>query len=313
MTSSRAADLFGPRGHRPSRSWARGWAGSRPASPARAGSRRSRSTRSRSGSAAPGGTTSTPAPRSTSTRTSTRSPSSATTGRARTPARPRSTATSRRRSTSSASRRTSGSAPASQRAVWDDDRHVYRLTLTTGEETECHVLISAVGFLNVPLLPRLAGPRRLRGAVLPHLAVGARARPRREDGRGRGHRIDRVAARPRAPAGGRQAARCSSASPGWVLPKGDRDYTAEERARLHNPVVHRYRRAKWYWATEKRLWNGGDLPAGDARQHRGRAGRAAATSRRCSRTVPTSRPRSRRRYPFWGKRTIFSSDFYPAL
>ena len=40
-----------------------------------------------------------------------------------------------------------------QRAVWDDDRHVYRLTLTTGEETECHVLISAVGFLNVPGTP----------------------------------------------------------------------------------------------------------------------------------------------------------------
>ncbi len=37
--------------------------------------------------------------------------------------------------------------------------------------------------------------------------------------------------------------------PGWVLPKGDRDYTMEERARRHNPIVHRYRRLKWYWAT----------------------------------------------------------------
>ena len=41
--------------------------------------------------------------------------------------------------------------------------------------------------------------------------------------------------------------------PGWVLPKGDREFTAEERLRLHNPIVHRYRRAKWY--CHSKLWH----------------------------------------------------------
>ena len=50
-----------------------------------------------------------------------------------------------------------------QRAVWDEDRHVYDLTLTNGEAAECHVLISAVGFLNVPYYPDWPGLHDFHG------------------------------------------------------------------------------------------------------------------------------------------------------
>jgi taurine ABC transporter substrate-binding protein len=49
------------------------------------------------------------------------------------------------------------------RAVWDDVRHVYRLSLSSGEETECHVLICATGFLNVPRIPDWPGLDTFRG------------------------------------------------------------------------------------------------------------------------------------------------------
>ena len=143
-----------------------------------------------------------------------------------------------------------------QRAVWDEDRHVYDLTLTNGNTAECHVLISAVGFLNVPYYPDWPGlddfhgptfhtsrwehHHDLTGKTVAIVGTGSTASqlvPTLQPQVGKILLFQR--------------------EPGWVLPKGDRDYTREERARLHNPMVHRYRRLKWYWATEKRLYNGG--------------------------------------------------------
>ena len=42
-------------------------------------------------------------------------------------------------------------------AVWDDRRHVWTVTLDSGEVDACHVVISAVGFLNVPRYPDWPG------------------------------------------------------------------------------------------------------------------------------------------------------------
>src|SRR5215468_4144467 len=50
-------------------------------------------------------------------------------------------------------------------AAWDDERHVWTIELDDGSRDECHVLVSAVGFLNVPRYPdwpgldQFAGPR----------------------------------------------------------------------------------------------------------------------------------------------------------
>ena len=197
------------------------------------------------------------------------------------------------------------------RAVWDDDRHVYRLTLSTGEETECHVLISAVGFLNVPYSPDwpglddFEGPcfhtarwehgHDLTGKTVAIVGTGSTASqlvPALQPSVGKLYLFQR--------------------EPGWVLPKGDRDYTAEERLRLHHPVVHRYRRAKWYWGTEKRLWNAGAYRPGSPihtaaeEAARGYIGKVFEDRPDLAAAVTPN-------YPFWGKRTIFSSDFYPAL
>jgi len=198
-----------------------------------------------------------------------------------------------------------------QRAVWDDDRHVYRLTLTTGEETECHVLISAVGFLNVPYYPDWPGLDDFQGPCF-HTSRWQ-------------HQHDLAGKTVAVVGTGSTASQLVPAlqpvvgklllfqrEPGWVLPKGDRDYTPEERRQLHNPVVHRVRRLQWYWATEKRLWNGGVYRPGTA-LHTASEGAARHYIDKVFADRPDLAAAVTPNYPFWGKRTIFSSDFYPAL
>ena len=198
-----------------------------------------------------------------------------------------------------------------QRAVWDDDRHVYRLTLTTGEERECHVLVSAVGFLNVPYYPDWPGLDDFHGPCF-HTSHWE-------------HQHDLTGKTVAIVGTGSTASQLVPAlrptvgkillfqrEPGWVLPKGDRDFTAEERRRLHNPVVHRYRRAKWYWSTEKRLWNGGAYRPGTP-THTAAEHAACGYIAKMFADRPDLAAAVTPNYPFWGKRTIFSSDFYPAL
>ncbi len=198
-----------------------------------------------------------------------------------------------------------------ERAVWDDDRHVYRLTLTTGEEHECHVLISAVGFLNVPRYPDWPG---LDGFEGPSFHTSRWEHEHDLAGKtvaivGTGSTASQLV-----PALQPLVAKLYvfQREPGWVIPKGDRDYTAEERARLSNPAVYRYRRARWYWEAEKRLWDGGTYrpgePANTAAEQAARGYIAKVFEDRPDLAAAVTPS-----YPFWGKRTIFSSDFYPAL
>jgi cation diffusion facilitator CzcD-associated flavoprotein CzcO len=198
-----------------------------------------------------------------------------------------------------------------QRAVWDDVRHVYRLTLSDGEQTECHVLISAVGFLNVPRYPDWPGlddfegpcfhtsrwehQHDLTGKTVAVVGTGSTASqlvPTLQPTVGKLYLFQR--------------------EPGWVIPKGDRDFTERERQLLHNPIVYRFRRAKWFWGAEKRLWNGGVYRPGSPINT---ASEQAA--RHYIAKVFEDRPDLAKAvtpdYPFWGKRIIFSSDFYPAL
>lgn len=197
------------------------------------------------------------------------------------------------------------------RAVWDDDLAGYHLTLSSGETAFCNVLISGVGFLNVPNLPDWPGLADFTGPCF-HTA---RWEPQHDL---TGKRVAVVGT-------GSTASQVVPAlqplvgevvvfqrEPGWVIPKGDRDYTAEERRKLRSPLVHLVRRAKWYWATEKRLWGGATYrPGSPVNQMAERAGRAYLAKVFADR--PDLAEACTPSYPFWGKRPIYSSDYYPAL
>ena len=122
-------------------------------------------------------------------------------------------------------------------ATWDDDRHVWTVRLDDGTADECHVLVSGVGFLNVPRYPDWPGLDDFEGPEVPHRALGAPTRPDRQ-GRRRGrHRARRR--RRSCPRSSRSSgsSTCSSASPGWVMPKGERDFTDERAGRVREAVA----------------------------------------------------------------------------
>ncbi|MFN8025612.1 MAG: NAD(P)/FAD-dependent oxidoreductase [Acidimicrobiia bacterium] len=197
------------------------------------------------------------------------------------------------------------------RAVWDDDRHVYTLTLSTGEETECHVLISGVGFLNVPLYPDLPGLGTFEGPCF-HTARWE-------------HQHDLHGKRVGIIGTGSTASQVIPTiqpdvaelvvfqrEPGWVLPKGDREFTREERLKLNNPVAYQWRRAKWYWDVEKRLFDGGSYKPGHP-THEMAESAARGYLAKMFEDRPDLLEALTPKYPFWGKRTILSDQFYPAL
>ena len=197
------------------------------------------------------------------------------------------------------------------RAEWDDERSGYHLTLSTGETAFAHVLISGVGFLNVPRYPDWPGLADFAGPCFhtarwesEHDLTGKRVVVV-----GTGSTASQLV-----PALQPQVGELVvfQREPGWVMPKGDRDYSPEERRRLANPFVHHTRRAKWYWATEQRLWGGAvyrpGSPVNSLAERGARSYLAKVFADRpdlLSACTPT--------YPFWGKRPIYSSDYYPSL
>lgn len=196
-------------------------------------------------------------------------------------------------------------------ATWDDARHLWRLRLDDGTVDECHVVISAVGFLNVPRYPTwpglddFAGPKfhtarwehghDLTGKVVAVVGTGSTATqvvPAIQPGVAKLYVFQR--------------------EPGWVLPKGERDFSEEERAGFASSWRRRRERLRLKYLLEKNLFGGAVWYPGSKQQQ----AREALCRRYIARQFE-SRPDLAEAvtptYPYPGKRPIFASTFYPAL
>ena len=200
---------------------------------------------------------------------------------------------------------------AVDRAVWDEDTHLYTLTLDTGETLECNVLMAATGFLNVPQYPTwpglddFAGPKfhtsrwehehDFTGKTVAVVGTGSTATqiiPEIADAVNKVYLFQR--------------------EPGWVSPKGDRDYTEEERARLRNPLYYRRARYKEMYRLEKGLWRGAIYKPGTP-TNQAREDACLAFIERELADLPDLKEAVTPKYPYPGKRPIFNSTFYAAL
>jgi cation diffusion facilitator CzcD-associated flavoprotein CzcO len=134
-------------------------------------------------------------------------------------------------------------------ATWDDERHVWTVRLEDGTLEQCHVLVSAVGFLNVPRYPDWPGLADFEGPAF-HTA------------RWEHHHdlTDKVVA---VVGTGSSATQVVPAiqpivkhlyvfqrEPGWVLPKGERDFSDDERAALATRWRGRRERWRQRWMVE---------------------------------------------------------------
>lgn len=196
-------------------------------------------------------------------------------------------------------------------ATWDEARHVWAVQCADGTVDECHALISAVGFLNVPRFPtwpgldRFAGPafhtarwqheHDLAGKTVAVVGTGSTATqvvPALQPAVGRLYVFQR--------------------EPGWVLPKGERDLSAEERAELASPWRRRRERLRLKYLLERNLLGGAIWHPGTKRQQ----AREALCRRYIARQFaqrPDLAAAVTPSYPYPGKRPIFASTFYPAL
>jgi cation diffusion facilitator CzcD-associated flavoprotein CzcO len=196
-------------------------------------------------------------------------------------------------------------------ATWEENSHTYRLDLDDGTTARCRVLISAVGFLNVPKMPDWPGLDSFRGPAF-HTARWE-------------HQHDLTGKTVAVVGTGSSAVQLIpevakvagkvllfQREPGWVFPKGERDLTADERAQRRDPLQWRRARLRQLWVIEKNLWRAGAYRPGSKVNSKGEA-----ACRRYIDTTFADRPDLRDAvtptYPYWGKRVIFASTFYPAL
>lgn len=197
------------------------------------------------------------------------------------------------------------------RVEWVEEAHAYRLTADGVDVGLFEGVVSAVGFLNIPKYPEwpgiesFAGPRVHTsrwpaGLDIAGLRVGVV---------GTGSTAAQVVPT--------IAPQCREVvlfqrEPGWVLPKGDREYTPAEQRALGSPLAQRINRFNMLWRREKsQTRNAGWRPG--TPQNRA----AETTARRYIKTVFADRPDLAEavtpRYPYGGKRPVLTDVFYPAL
>ena len=198
-----------------------------------------------------------------------------------------------------------------ERVVWDEARNEYAIwSGATLIATAQHV-ISAVGLLGDPKIPKWEGLEDFRGPVV-HSA--------RWD-----HDMDLSGLRVGVVGSGSTAAQLVPAlaetagevvvfqrEPGWVVPKNSREYTASERRALESSFAQRFLRTKFLLLRERDQIGGALWREGTAVNTAARAGALAHINRvlegrpdLIAAVTPT--------HPFAGKRPVISDDFYPAL
>jgi cation diffusion facilitator CzcD-associated flavoprotein CzcO len=200
---------------------------------------------------------------------------------------------------------------AVESATWNEEPHVWSVALADGTVDECHALISAVGFLNVPRYPAWPGldgfegaafhtarwehEHDLTGKVVAVVGTGSTATqvvPALQPSVGKLYVFQR--------------------EPGWVLPKGERDLSDDERTELARPWRRRRERLRLKYLLERNLFGGAIWHPGSKKQ-RAREDLCRRFIARQFRDRPDLAAAVTPSYPYPGKRPIFASTFYPAL
>ena len=200
---------------------------------------------------------------------------------------------------------------AVEAAAWDESTHTYTVRLRDGAERTCQVLVSALGLLNHPRYPDWPGLGDFEGPVF-HTArweADHDLAGRRVAVVGTGSSASQVV-----PALAGVAARVVlfQREPGWVIPKGDRDLTDEERAAFARPWARRRERLRLFTQLER-----GQLVG---RIHRPGTKSNALREAQCRRYInhvfkdrPDLRAAVTPGYAYPGKRPVLTGGFYPAL
>lgn len=194
---------------------------------------------------------------------------------------------------------------------WDEGRQLYGVTTEGGVRREAQIVVSAVGMLSDPKYPDWEGLDTFTGDML-HSSDWD-------------HELDLVGKRVGIVGVGSTAVQVIPAiapvvdrlfvfqrEPGWVLPKGARDFTEEERE-IYSRGPRRYWRRLRLFARSEWLhtWN----PVYVARSKRNERAKGIALDYidRVFKDREDLKEALTPTYTFSGKRRVLSDDYYPAL
>ena len=196
-------------------------------------------------------------------------------------------------------------------AVWNERTHTYAVNIEGGERIEAHIVVSALGLLNYPKYPDwpglddFAGPKfhtfrwehehDLGGKRVAVVGTGSTATQIVPE---IAPLVDYVYLFQR--------------EPGWVVPKGDRDFTAEERASYRSTLRRRITRWKAAYQLEKNQI-GGAIHRPGTKINALREHQCRSFIERVFADRPDLAEAVTPKYPYPGKRPILNSTFYPAL
>jgi cation diffusion facilitator CzcD-associated flavoprotein CzcO len=198
-------------------------------------------------------------------------------------------------------------------AIWREELQQYEVTLSNGEVRFANILISAVGLMNYPYIPAwpgldsFGGPafhtsrwqheHDLSDKTVAVVGVGASA----------AQVIATLAPQV-------QKLYVFQREPGWVLPKGDFDYSDEELRQFADESNFQWRkkRLKQHWTIQKNQFFGRMYNPESKVTKQGRA-----VAEQYASEVFKERPDLLKavlpKYDFPGKRVVLNGDYYPAL
>lgn len=197
--------------------------------------------------------------------------------------------------------------------IWSDQSKTYRVETSSGDDLgEFNAVISAVGFLNIPLIPPFARGEHPFTGDLCHTSTwpdGLTMHGKRVGILGTGSSAVQVIAEAARDA---ESVTIFQLEPNWLLPKGSREFTPAERAAFKNPLRYAARRAKLYMDYDFRQM-GASHARLDGRFNRKRKQASIEYLRNSLASRPDLIPLVTPAFAFEGRRTVISDDYYPAL
>lgn len=202
---------------------------------------------------------------------------------------------------------------AVQDVSWSDDEHTYTVTTNSGiDHGAFTAVISAVGFLNIPVLPPFAREDHDFEGAICHTSRwidGLDMTGKSVAVLGTGSSAVQVVS---------EAAKIASdvtifqLEPNWIVPKDSRDFTTAERRRNRNPLAYTWRRYRLFIDYDRRQIRSGHARK-DGRDNKRRRALALAFLRRELESRPDLIELVTPKFAFEARRTVLSDTYYAAL
>jgi cation diffusion facilitator CzcD-associated flavoprotein CzcO len=196
---------------------------------------------------------------------------------------------------------------------WSDEDHTYAVTTSSGVDHGVFTaVISAVGFLNIPVLPPFAREDNDFEGAMCHTSrwiEGLDMTGKSVAVVGTGSSAVQIVAEAEKVA---SEVKIFQLEPNWILPKDSRDFTPRERRLNRNPLVYAWRRYRLFAEYDRRQLGSGHARSG-GRDNTRRYARSVAFLRRELASRPDLIELVTPKFAFEARRTVLSDTYYAAL